>query len=300
MKDGQLTKTVVLLVGDVMVDVIVKPEGALRVGSDRKAKIALSPGGSAANQAVWLAANHVSSRLVARVGRADIEGLTKQFIGKGVTPNFIADNERSTGVLVSMVSEGGERSFFTDRGANEALCIEDLSENLLDDVGMILLSGYSFFVAEPRAVALALMARAAEQQIPVLIDPSSAGFIKDVGVENFLSWTTGAAILFPNAEEAALLSGRAGRLEQLETLGQFYGQVVLTEGELGASAISASGDLVHVQAIDSDVVDTTGAGDAFVGGFVSAKISQKSLQECLQSGAKQGAIAVAKIGAQPS
>ena len=299
MTGNALTKPAVLLVGDVMVDVIVKPQGALRKGSDRRANIVMSAGGSAANQAVWLAANNVPNRLVARVGESDVENLTRQFEQKGVSPDFISDSERSTGVLVSLISTDGERSFYTDRGANEALCVGDLSDDLLENIGMVLLSGYSFFVAEPRAVAMKLMARAAQQNIPVMIDPSSAGFIRDVGVDRFLSWTRGASVLFPNAQEAALLSGCDQPRAQLDVLGQFYDQVVLKEGKLGASALDVSGNLVHVEAVESDVVDTTGAGDAFAAGFVSAKISGHSLEECLQNGVKQGALAVAQIGAQP-
>ncbi len=290
----------VLLVGDVMVDVLVKPEGALRKGSDRRAKIELKPGGSAANQAVWLAANKVNCRLVARVGAADLDNLQTQFLAKGVQPHFIADANRSTGVLVSMISSDGERSFYTDRGANEGLCLDDLAHDLLDDVSSILLSGYSFFVAEPRAVAREIMGRARARNIPVMIDPSSAGFIKDVGVDNFLEWTSGAAVLFPNGEEAELLSGEYQPDRQLAVLGQYYDQVVLTQGADGASAIGADGKLVHVDSLQVEVLDTTGAGDAFVGGFLAAKQMGHPLELCLEKGAAQGARAVGRIGAQPA
>lgn len=289
----------VLLVGDVMVDVLVKPEGALRKGSDRRAQIQLKPGGSAANQAVWLAANKVSCKLVARVGAVDLSALKNQFLTKGVDPHFIADADRSTGVLVSMISPDGERSFYTDRGANEGLCVADLAPDLLDGASSVLLSGYSFFVAEPRAVALEIMGRAKARNIPVMIDPSSAGFIKDVGVENFLKWTSGAAILFPNGEEAELLSGEQLPQKQLAVLGQYYDQVILTQGAGGASAIGMNGNLVHVDAPQVAVLDTTGAGDAFVGGFLAAKQAGCSLGNCLDKGVAQGALAVGQIGAQP-
>lgn len=290
----------VLLVGDVMVDVLVKPEGALRKGSDRRAQIELKPGGSAANQATWLAANNVSCKLVARVGAADLDNLQAQFSAKGVHPQFIADVDRTTGVLVSMISSDGERSFYTDRGANEGLCIDDLAHDLLDGVKSILLSGYSFFVAEPRAVAREIMGRAKARNIPVMIDPSSAGFILDVGVKSFLKWTSGAAVLFPNAEEAELLSGEQQPERQLAVLGQYYEQVVLTQGAAGASAVGADGSFVHVDSPNAEVVDTTGAGDAFVGGFLAAKQTGHSLEVCLAKGAAQGALAVGKIGAQPA
>jgi pfkB family carbohydrate kinase len=62
-----------LLIGDVMTDVIVRPEGALAKGTDRRARICFEPGGSAANQAAWLASFGVNVDFVARVGLAEVE-----------------------------------------------------------------------------------------------------------------------------------------------------------------------------------------------------------------------------------
>ncbi len=61
-----------LVIGDVMIDIIVRPEGPIARGSDRRAAIAVQPGGSAANQAVWLARFGVGVDFVARVGAADL------------------------------------------------------------------------------------------------------------------------------------------------------------------------------------------------------------------------------------
>ena len=62
----------ILVIGDVMTDVIVRPEGPLARGSDRRASIAFKPGGSAANQAAWLASFGVEVDFVGRVGAADV------------------------------------------------------------------------------------------------------------------------------------------------------------------------------------------------------------------------------------
>lgn len=299
MNELNLKSGKVLLVGDVMRDVLVAPEGALRKGSDRKARIEIKPGGSAANQAVWLAANKMSCNLVARVGANDRADLENQFKRAGVEPQFIADTNRSTGVLVSMIAPDGERSFYTDRGANEALCLEDMPEGVLENVSLILLSGYSFFVPGPRALVRELMCQARAQNIPVAIDPASAGFIKDVGVDNFLEWTKGASFLFANAEEAALLSGKKTYGEQLQSLEENYGRVIVKCGAEGVRARGTDGHLIHVPALLVDVVDTTGAGDAFVAGFLAKYITGAGLEICLRNGVDQGARAVTYLGGQP-
>jgi sugar/nucleoside kinase (ribokinase family) len=69
----------ILVVGDVMTDVIVRPEGPLARGSDRRARIAFRPGGSAANQAAWLASFGATVDFVACVGAADVESETARF-----------------------------------------------------------------------------------------------------------------------------------------------------------------------------------------------------------------------------
>ncbi len=105
-----------------MTDVIVRPEGPLARGSDRRASITVQPGGSAANQAAWLASFGVRVDFVARVGAADVESETARFKAIG---RHAASRRRSrtheTGRLIALIDPDGERSFLTDRGANDAL-----------------------------------------------------------------------------------------------------------------------------------------------------------------------------------
>ena len=84
----------VLVIGDVMTDVIVRPEGPLARGSDRRAAITVQPGGSAANQAAWLASFRVKVDFVARVGAGDVESETARFKAIGVTPHLVGDPGR--------------------------------------------------------------------------------------------------------------------------------------------------------------------------------------------------------------
>jgi len=289
----------VLLVGDVMKDVIVLPEGEMRRGSDQAAEIEVRPGGSAANQAVWLAFSGVPAILLARVGASEQKQLWARFKRLGVEAHLIPDPDRDTGILVSLIHSDGERSFFTDRGANEALCQADLPHKVLDGVGLLLLSGYSFFAPAPRRVVRFLMARAKARNIPVAIDPSSTGFLSDVGVENFLAWTRGAAMIFPNEDEAELLSGAAEAKAQLARLGEFYSLVVIKQGANGASAMDESGEIISVPSPKVEIVDTTGAGDAFAAGFLRSFLAEKELKASLLSGVEAGANAVGQVGAQP-
>ena len=213
-----------LVIGDVMTDVIVRPEGPLARGSDRRASITVQPGGSAANQAAWLAPFGAGVDFVARVGAADVESETARFKAIGVTPHLVGDPDRETGRLIALIDPDGERSFLTDRGANEALEARDISDALIEGAALIHLSGYSFFAPSPRAAVLDVMRRAGKK--PISVDPASAEFLREVGADNFLAWTRGATILFPNEEEAAILAGSDDPETQCARLAARYPLVV--------------------------------------------------------------------------
>jgi sugar/nucleoside kinase (ribokinase family) len=290
----------VLVVGDVMTDVIVVPEGALVRGSDRRAKIRAMPGGSGANQAMWLGSFGIDVRFIARVGARDRERFGEHFRAHGVTPLLVADPELPSGVLATIVDPDGERSFLTDRGANLNLAPDDVPAGILDDTGYLVLSGYSFYAPSPRAVALGLMEEARRRGIRVIIDPASEGFLREAGTQNFIGWTEGAYLLFANYDEAFALSGVPDLGEQIRSLGAHYGRVVIKRGAMGA-ALGDAGGVRHIaSAPQVEVLDTTGAGDAFVAAFLAAEIRGESEEDCLNAGIDAGTRAVQQLGGQPN
>ena len=171
---------------------------------------------------------------VARVGAADVESETARFKAIGVTPHLVGDPNHETGRLIALIDPDGERSFLTDRGANEALEARDIPDALIEGAALIHLSGYSFFAPSPRAAVLDVMRRAGDK--PISVDPASAEFLREVGADNFLAWTQGAAILFPNEEEAAILAGSDDPETQCARLAAHYPLVVVKRGAAGAEA----------------------------------------------------------------
>jgi len=230
----------VLVVGDVMVDIIVRPEGPLASGADRRASIRPCPGGSGANQAAWLAACNVKARFAGRVGCADHALQGRLLEAAGVEPLLGADETLPTGALVALIALDGERSFLTDRGANARLCRADLPITLLDGVDLLHVSGYALFSPGPRAAVRELMDAAGRRDIPVTVDPASHSCLEEVGPENFLEWTRQAHICFPNEAEAAMLAGTADPEEQLRALSRRFELVVIKRGAAGAVAPRAA------------------------------------------------------------
>ncbi len=287
----------ILVIGDVMTDVIVRPEGPLVRGSDRRASITVRPGGSAANQAAWLASFGVSVDFVARVGSSDVQSETARLEAIGVAPHLVGDPKHETGRLVALVDADGERSFLTDRGANDALEAGDIPDALIEGAAHIHLSGYSFFAPSPRAAVLNAMRRAGDKLVS--IDPASAEFLREVGADKFLAWTQGAAILFPNEEEAAILAGSADPETQCARLVAYYPLVVVKRGASGAEAAEGARRW-RVRAPQIEAVDTTGAGDAFVSAFLSQRLAGAEIELALERAAAAGAEAATQVGGRPA
>lgn len=289
----------ILVVGDVMTDIIVRPDGPIVPGSDRTATIRNRPGGSGANQAVWLGAAGADVHFAARVGASERAMYENYFRGLGVVPALAGDRDLPSGVLVTNLDSGGERSFLTDRGANLNLCAADLPEALLDGVRMVMVSGYSFFAPGPRLAVQGLLEAARRRGVAIAIDPASIGFLAEVGPALFREWVGRGDWLFANESEAEALTGEAGFEAQMRDLGQQFSYVVIKRGRLGAALGGRDGVAISQPAPLVQVVDTTGAGDAFAAGFLAALLADAPHDACLAAGIASGARAVQVVGGQP-
>lgn len=288
-----------LVVGDVMTDIIVRPEGPIVPGSDRRASIRQRPGGSGANQAVWLGAAGADVTFAARVGAGDLEAHAAYFRSMGVSPVLAGDADLPSGVLVTILDPNGERSFLTDRGANLNLSPQDLPDSLLDGIGLLMVSGYSFFARGPRLAVQRLLGTARERGVAIAIDPASIGFLAEVGPALFRKWVSSADWLFANEGEAELLAGEADFDMQMRQLGQQFTHVVIKRGQFGA-VLGGRDGIVHSRSAPLvEAVDTTGAGDAFAAGFVAALLRGEDHEACLAAGVEGGARAVQFVGGQP-
>ena len=285
-----------LVVGDVMADVLAQLREPFAPGTDAAAEIVERPGGSAASFAARLALEGVEVDFVGRVGAGDVERLAAVFRAAGVTPWLAGDATLPTGRLIAVVEPSGERSFLTDRGANDALTLGDVPEIALKRADWLHLSGYSFQHPVARAAVLALLRRAGD--LPVSVDPGSAAPLRAMGAENFLAWTAGAAVLFPNADEAAVLTGSAEPARQRDRLLRVYPTVVIKRGAEGADAATAS-EVLACAAPTVEALDTTGAGDAFAAAFVAARLRGESLKDGLQRAVAAGAAATLELGGWP-
>jgi sugar/nucleoside kinase (ribokinase family) len=237
-------------------------------GSDRPAVIRSRGGGAGANVAAHLARLGVPVTLVGCIGDdAPGAGLTAELAAAGVDLALRTVADAATGTIVSLVEPGGQRSMLADRGANLALRPDDVPAPVPG--GHLHLSGYTLLDDGPRAAGLAALTAAVAAGCTVSLDPASTGPLTRYGVDRWLADTAGATLLLPNADEARLLTGCADVADAARTLAGRHRVVAVSLGADGA--LWASGDvLVHRPAHPAEVVDTTGAGDAFAAGLLAA------------------------------
>lgn len=281
-----------LVIGDVIDDIIVVPEHAIRPNTDTNARIEKTLGGSAANVAAWAASSGASVQFLGCVGRDDLARNESNFAAARVSAQLQV-SDRATGSIVVLV-DGESRSMLTDRGANQDLNL-DLIDAELAQAKIVYLSGYALLGKSVESV-VGLIERAHAHGALVAVDPGSTGYIEDYGVERYRELLKHVDVCFPNLEEAELL-----RLEgQLPLL-------VITDGERGATAQLPDGEEIKVVGLPVTSVDPTGAGDAFCGAFLAqfsesgaALADDVSIKLALNAGVAAGAKAVTTLGARPS
>ncbi|MET8452305.1 PfkB family carbohydrate kinase [Streptomyces sp. NPDC005209] len=290
-----------LVVGDVVTDVVARHRG-LAPGTDTAAAIRTVPGGAGANVACWAAhAGCADVRLLGRVGADAAAWHERELVTAGVRPRLVIDPEAATGTVICLVDTGAsaERTFLTDSGASLRLEPADWSDALLDGVGRLHLSGYLLFSEPSRALAALALGAARARGVPVSLDPASAGFLGELGVDRFLASVEGLDVLLPSRDEACLLTGLPDPADAAAKLSRHVPWVVAKLGADGALVARGGSVLARVPAAPASPRDTTGAGDAFTGGFLAALVAGAGPEDAAAEGCRAGARAVERVGGRP-
>jgi sugar/nucleoside kinase (ribokinase family) len=190
--------------------------------------------------------------------------------------------------------QGQQRSFLTDRGANKTLDLKSIPDELFVDA--LYLSGYTVF--DQSVEDMQQLIKRAKARGLVACDPGSAGYIADHSVHTFLASIAGVDLLLPSLEEGRILSAESRPEIVAALLGEWFSQVALTLGEDGVQLHSQQG-AEHIAAIAADLVDATGAGDAFAASLIAEMLKGKNFSQAAQAAVKFAAKAVTKLGGRP-
>ncbi len=288
----------ILCIGDVMLDVVVRINTEVNYGSDTPAKISTHGGGAAANVASWLAFSNHEVQLVSRVGDDPAGTAVMAELDKlGVQHGNIVIQGAQTGVVAVLVDKTGERTMFPESGANSGLNLSDLPA--LENVSAVYLSGYSLLNPASTTGVVAMVNAITSAKIPIIFDPASVGTMNHVGLASVKNILPRMDIVILNEEEAFYLTGRSDIQLALKELNELVPIVVIKRGSQGAIAIKRDLDSLEVSAKSANVIDTTGAGDAFAAGFIGSWIEKSDLLAAMGSAIDLATQCVAIIGARP-
>jgi ribokinase len=286
----------ILVIGSLNADLVVRAERFPAPGETiRGGDLATIPGGKGANQAV--AAARLGSR-VAMIGRvgADAFGATliQNLERNGVeAAGVVRDDSAATGTAIIVVDAHGQNSIVLSPGANGRLTPADLPQASLGGARLLLLQ-----LEIPLETVVHAARLAGEKGLRVLLNPAPARDLPD-------ELLAAADFLLPNETELALLSKRpvadiaSAESAARNLIGRGARTVIVTLGAQGALVVDKD-KAAHVPPYPVQVVDTTAAGDAFIGGFGAALLRGNSLEDAVQYACACGALAVTRFGAQPS
>jgi sugar/nucleoside kinase (ribokinase family) len=292
--------TDILCVGQLVADILVRPVERVDFGIDtqRVELIELRNGGDSLNTAIGL------SRLGCRVG----------FVGRVGTDHwgdFLAEVIRNEGIeagglkrsatagtcaVVVLINSEGDRVFFYHGGANDEFCLEDVEPALPGEAAIVHVGGTYLLPRFDGVGAAQLFAEARRQGSRTSMD---------------VTWdTTGRwlptiepclphlSFFLPSVREAREITGRERPEEMAEHL-QDRGveTVVIKNGAQGCYVKPPAAEGFFISACRTEVTDTTGAGDAFVAGFLAGVLRGQELAGCARLACAVAALNIRKVGA---
>lgn len=283
----------ILVVGSINADLVVRASRFPSPGETiRGEDMAMLPGGKGANQAVAAARHGASVAILGRVGKDGFGDLMIDSLKKHrVDTDLVRRDEAPTGAAMIIVDKKGQNTIVVSPGANARVAPADVQPAALADVKLVL-----FQLEIPIETVLQAARLAKQHGAQVILNPAPARELPDELISL-------ADYILPNETELNLLTGL--RVEDTASA-EKAARALLKKGArtvivtLGANGALLVGDdhAQHLPAFKVSVVDTTGAGDAFVGGFAAARLHGLELVEAVRYANVSGALATTTFGAQ--
>jgi ribokinase len=302
----------ILVIGSINADLVVRAPRFPAPGETIQGEeLHTFPGGKGANQAVAAARLGATVSMLGRVGRDEFgDFLINSLKENKVNIQLIQRGHASTGAAIIVVDSNGQNSIVLSPGANANVTPADVENASFRTFGLLLLQ-----LEIPLETVLSAARRARENGVRTILNPAPARPLTDelIGLADYiipneteLSQLTAMPVIdMASAEKAARALMQRGAKN-----------VIVTLGENGALLLTGA-NTEHIPAFKVKAVDTTAAGDAFIGGFAVKLLARrrdsliptnaqesasyaKHIEEAVRYGCACGALAVTKAGAQPS
>jgi ribokinase len=288
-----------LVVGSVNMDLVMQVDKVPGGGQTLLGRhYSYVPGGKGSNQAVAAARLGMAVSFVGRVGE-DAHGpvLRQRLEAEGISGEHLgSDDSQQTGFAAIFVEADGQNRIVVFPGANMAIRKEDVAEAFEASYAAVLIN-----LEIPDAIVLEVCRLARQRDIPIVLD---AGPIRDLD----FSQLHGLEIISPNETETRAITGIECRgvddaLQAAQKLVQIAPSryAVIKLGERGALLYDAREDSsAYLKGYEVEAVDSTAAGDAFTAALTAHYLRFADIEQAVRYANAAGALAVTRLGAQPS
>ncbi len=254
-------------------------------------------GGKGANQAAAIGKLGIEVHMIGKVGKDDlgnmlIEGLIKSNVN---TDGIITDRNEKTGAAFITVDNNGNNTLVVAPGANGKLTIDDINERKekLQESSIIVMQ-----MEIPADTIYHVISYAKKLGKLVILNYAPAASID----RNILSYVDYLVVNETEFQSLAQADFNSDILNfSLKKIREFFGNIlIITLGEKGSVFITKDNGILEVPGYKVKSIDSTGAGDAFIGGLVFGLVRGESVEESIKLGNASGAISATRPGAQSS
>ncbi len=287
----------ILVIGSLNIDLVTNVKKTPKVGEtilgDTFTKI---EGGKGANQAVAIGKLGGDVTMMGMLGKDEFSGiLLNNLTLNNVDARYIFKSDTSsTGTALILVNEDGNNSIVVIPGANFDLKEDMINEEQFENIDFVL----SQFEVPLKTIEKAFKI-AKDKNIKTILNPAPATFIPNEILNN-------TDILIPNETEFQIITGIDSLDKQdilnasKEIFKKGVKELILTLGDKGVIYVNENGEIYEKSAYKVDAVDTTAAGDSFIGGFLTKLSQDEDIKTSIDYAVIVSALAVSKKGAQTS
>ncbi|ALO15237.1 putative sugar kinase YdjH [Salinivirga cyanobacteriivorans] len=252
-------------------------------------------GGSAGNTVHGIAALGGQTGFIGKVGPDELgKFFHNDLKNAGISATFI-ESKNPTGKAIAMITPDSERTFATHLGAAVELSAEDLKPDMFAGYEIFHIEGY---LVQNHDLLRQAMQLAKNAGAKISIDMASFNVVE----ENFdFLWEMVKKyvdIVFANEDEAKAFTGKEP-LDALKKIAEEVDYAIVKIGEKGA-LIQSGEEIVEIEAVGTNVIDTTGAGDLFASGFLFGLLNDWSIEKSGKAGAIMAGKIISKIGGRLS
>ncbi|MCC7551735.1 MAG: carbohydrate kinase family protein [Methanobacterium sp.] len=270
----------VTVLGEAFIDIVI-PVKNLELGNTYHKELKTYIGG-ASNIALQISRIGVPTNYICKIGKDPFgDYLKNELVEKNLNPVIFMDFDHPTGICTSLVSDNGERTMVAMRGANDKLYKKELYKysKLFLSSRIIFLSGYTF-TSSNNLESLNFIVNNLNKKCKIILNPGAPNIISPYIVKWAQNYVD---ILIMSLEEAKIISGKNKLDDILLELENIAKTNIITLGSEGAIAIE-NGIIFPVKTKKLRLVDSTGAGDSFISGFIKSRIEKNDLKENVKMG----------------